>query len=427
MNFFVRIGAVGVLLSLFFAPRVLLAAGAADTCACFCANEKLGAQKLKDEAVTPDQCETGCTETGRKVAVCAKKPKNFPGNNPLCFDSAACGKQEGVLDKTQAPECPNGWSYCYPNIEKSAAKLNIPIAGLETVGDLGVYVSAIYKWMVGISGFLAITMVMIGGIQYVLASGSENVTKAKERMQNGVIGMALLFGVVLILQTINPQLLKLEIPRPSLIRRVDFVKNSCEKLAEQGYTLELTKDGKKECGNTAEIKKGPGGTTVAEGLTCQYTKCEKGACISTSTDGEGVCVDCRNVSKNNPTSPGIPSKSVCKGMEIQKTNAKGELLSANYCEFQPGGVLNIYNPKQTTTAVALSADSCFETVVDCSTIKECENYDNAPVYYWDGGVLKKQDLDSILPITFQQICINDPCEAGKKEGSKCTWSITDCD
>ena len=99
--------------------------------------------------------------------------------------------------------------------------LNVPIPGLKfltatnvKIGDetavsssfLSDYISAVYKFLIGISLTIAIVMVLIGGLQYVLASGSGKVEKGKTRIKNATIGLVLLLSVYLILYTVNPQL-----------------------------------------------------------------------------------------------------------------------------------------------------------------------------------------------------------------------------
>ncbi len=411
-------------LVVFVLPQSVFAQASETQCTCFCANPKVGAQEGGAEKMTATACEAACEAKNLRMTVCAKTARQFPANNALCFDEKGCGEQNGVLAKQQAPECPTGWSYCFPTAEKSKVKLSIKIGALDEVGDLGDYVSGVYKWMLGVAGFFAIVMVMIGGLQWVMsAGGAGSIEKAKERMRNGVMGMILLFCVVLILQTVNPQLLKLELPRPSKIRIVNLASNSCEGLLEQGYKLKLEDGSKEECGGIAVIEKGPKDTQVADGLTCQFTKCAKGACVAKGTNDGGVCTECRYVSKDNPNSPGTPSPKVCFGLAV--LNAKEGMY--NYCDYQGGGVLNTSSGN--SIIGGLDADTCFETVVDCSKIKTCDDYDDeVTVYYFDDSKLKSDELDNIYPTKLGEVCITDPCNAYVGDGEKCEWSGNDaCD
>lgn len=71
--------------------------------------------------------------------------------------------------------------------------------GKLTVNWLGEYITGVYKYLLGIAVTVAIVMIMIGGLQYVLAAGGGDVKKAKKRMTDAVTGLILLFSVYLIL------------------------------------------------------------------------------------------------------------------------------------------------------------------------------------------------------------------------------------
>jgi|GEM_PF-3271153 len=71
---------------------------------------------------------------------------------------------------------------------------------------IGEYVSAVYKYLIGISVIIAIVFVMVGGVQYVLAAGTGDTAKAKSRIRNAVSGLVLLLCVYIILYTVNPNL-----------------------------------------------------------------------------------------------------------------------------------------------------------------------------------------------------------------------------
>jgi|GEM_PF-2142646 len=95
--------------------------------------------------------------------------------------------------------------------------LNVPIPNLTfsnaivtptsvKTSYLADYLNAIYKYLITISVIIAIVMVMVGGLQYVLASGSGKSAEAKKRITNATTGLVLLLSVYMILYTVNPQL-----------------------------------------------------------------------------------------------------------------------------------------------------------------------------------------------------------------------------
>ena len=93
--------------------------------------------------------------------------------------------------------------------------LSAPIPGIDQespkVNDLADYISYLFPFILSIAAILALTMFVIGGIQYMISSGSENTKDAKERISSALLGLGLAVFSVLILQVINPNLVKLKI------------------------------------------------------------------------------------------------------------------------------------------------------------------------------------------------------------------------
>jgi hypothetical protein len=68
-------------------------------------------------------------------------------------------------------------------------------------------ISQIYRWSLGIGSLLALLMVIFGGYSYMTSAGNaERASKGTEMIWGAIIGLALLFGAYLILNTINPDL-----------------------------------------------------------------------------------------------------------------------------------------------------------------------------------------------------------------------------
>lgn len=78
--------------------------------------------------------------------------------------------------------------------------------GYLSVNFIGEYVSAVYKYLIGIALTIAIVFVMIGGLQYVVGASTGEIGKAKERIKNAITGFVLLLAVYVILFTVNPSL-----------------------------------------------------------------------------------------------------------------------------------------------------------------------------------------------------------------------------
>ncbi len=80
----------------------------------------------------------------------------------------------------------------------------------EEVGlGIGGLIGNFYAWALGIGALIALLVLIYGGIVYTISAGNESrIGEAKEWVFGAVIGLFLLFGSYLILNTINPELLK---------------------------------------------------------------------------------------------------------------------------------------------------------------------------------------------------------------------------
>ncbi len=283
------------------------------------------------------QCRTTCqTIADKKMVACAYTGEDTPDHNQFCFTQAQCGAlmgfdangdpiaQPGIFQTgaSQAHDCPAPLSYCYAN-KGTPFKLAFPFDPKKpTVIDLGDYINQAYAWMIGAGMTIAIVMVMIGGLQYVLAAGSGSVEKGKKRIRNGIIGFILLLCVNLILQTVNPNMTILEVPRIPLVKQIGMPTVSCEQAAiakgKDGkalYTLCPAATGKavdgmykgsEQCGTLdAQLSAGAGQTGVASGSSCSWTSCPNFGqfCLNKK------CVTCEGA--NESDSPVKPSVSIC--------------------------------------------------------------------------------------------------------------------
>ncbi len=80
-------------------------------------------------------------------------------------------------------------------------------------------ISQIYIWSLGIAGLLALLMTVVGGYSYMTAAGNaERAQKGTEMIWGSIIGLALLFGAYLLLNTINPDLVNFRIGAGTCIK-----------------------------------------------------------------------------------------------------------------------------------------------------------------------------------------------------------------
>jgi hypothetical protein len=85
---------------------------------------------------------------------------------------------------------------------------------LSQTEEPGAFISQLYTFFLAISGLLAFFVIIWGGVQRVINAGNpEKIKDADEWIKSALLGLLLLFGAWLLLHTINPNLVKLELPK----------------------------------------------------------------------------------------------------------------------------------------------------------------------------------------------------------------------
>lgn len=108
----------------------------------------------------------------------------------------------------------------------SAINLEVPLPGFPSNGTLIDYMSYIINFIIGLAGLVAFIGLLVGGFQYLTAAGnSGKMTDAKSRILKAVLGLAILLSSVLIVKTINPQLIKESPPEKTAIPNVWLTDN----------------------------------------------------------------------------------------------------------------------------------------------------------------------------------------------------------
>jgi len=74
-------------------------------------------------------------------------------------------------------------------------------------GQLPAMINAIFRVLITVGALLAVLSLTVGGVQYMTASSVGNKTRGLDRARAALWGIALIAGVWLILNTVNPQLL----------------------------------------------------------------------------------------------------------------------------------------------------------------------------------------------------------------------------
>ncbi len=98
-----------------------------------------------------------------------------------------------------------------------------PIPGVTPNNEpvvLANYLSGAFALAIGITGVLAVLVIMIGGIQYITSGSFSGKEDGKEKISKALIGLFLAIAAWIILYTINPDLLslKLNITKPESVQ-----------------------------------------------------------------------------------------------------------------------------------------------------------------------------------------------------------------
>ena len=98
-------------------------------------------------------------------------------------------------------------------IPTAHAQIGLDFLNLPPGAEIGDVLSRLYVFGVGLVAIVAMIMLVIGGVQYMVA-GDKDPGPAKERIRNAIWGLILALCSYLILYTINPDLTKKVILTP---------------------------------------------------------------------------------------------------------------------------------------------------------------------------------------------------------------------
>jgi hypothetical protein len=396
-----------------------------------------------------DKCREACGDYD--VAACATNSAQLPTQHPMCFTAAQCSNQSGVLGSTQPSECVPGMYYCYPDPDsQERVRLQVSIGDLVETDDLGEYMQAVYIWVIGAMTTIAIVLLMVQGLRYSFGAMSANaVSAAKKKIIQIVVGLTLLLSTYLILKTVNPQLLNLQVPSFPMVKTINLVddqscgyitgvwgtgpytinrgapadsphaSNQPPPLGGTSYTIANPTDGT-NCGSVAEITADWEGNDVAAGSTCTFNYCPNRGEICYAQGGSGDCVTCGDITNGNTYA--APSSETCSQFSLRTTFKGAGHQQINTCfftkdaTFQPG----VNNP--------VTGGTCAMLTIDCSRIHSCGDYDiKAEVSNNDAtGDLEDVQFAGEQPgcagdcgdLSLKTICNADPCGVAP-EGTKC--------
>ncbi len=112
------------------------------------------------------------------------------------------------------PKCPDGERYSAIAQPPGCILEFVPLVGIPYIEDntdltLPGYINALYVASISIAAFLAVVKIIFAGVKYMLSDVVTDKGAAKKDIRGALIGLLIVVGAVLILNTINPQLKEL--------------------------------------------------------------------------------------------------------------------------------------------------------------------------------------------------------------------------
>ncbi|MBT3230504.1 hypothetical protein HN358_01840 [Candidatus Uhrbacteria bacterium] len=444
-----RLSVLFILLIVFYAlPSAAQAAD--DGCKCFCSSTEGAYQYSEDEVADILTCQDLCDDY---LGCYADNPNTDdedesltlqPKYNTMCWQKYECiESEEGEVSGEwagQHPSCIPNEGHCYS--EAIPVTLNIAIGSLTEATSLGEYINAGYSFALAAGSLLAIVMIMLGGIQYMLARGKpEAIGKAKSRITGAITGIVLLFASYTIANVVDPSFATFNRVAPPRIRTVVFLDpdSTCDAMDEAGMTI-IPSTG--ACGDPGIVTDlGATETGIVIGDECVYSGCsdDLSVCVGSVEAESGYeCQRCYQVAERGAytgsetwgLSDLPPSDSQCSRMTPVDNFPDDNLRY--YC---------LYNEDANSECVEVSYPGG-EAGVDCDRLIDdaraadsegCRAYDLLEIGIFDlellGSGVDYVDIDEFRNDDYeyevlQKFCTEDVCELAP-DGEGCVISVVE--
>lgn len=362
-------------------------------CSCYCGTKGRGAVVQQGRYESSNICKSICDKGNEEFSVCVFEAAQSPFYNGLCWSSGDCAASNGGEWGSEQPaECASGDHYCYPPAE--AVILSTSIGGTTQVFNIGSYINLIYTYGLGTASIIAVVMMMIGGAQYIIGSGTggEAVAAAKTRITNAVTGLALLFCIYIILYAVNPDLTVFKTIQMPRIKPSLFVQGSCQTYIDKGYKVKSSGGGT-SCGYTGVVFADPNDISMSE--ECQYDKCTTTGQVCANLDEGYKCMSCADGN----------SAAVAKGLTVNAQSCSSLSPKPDTSQSSKGSeIFNFCKVVQDEALFSTDADVCALVTVDCSAIKNCWSYGHSRVN--DGKYIETSEANDEA---YYDLCLDNPC------------------
>ncbi len=216
------------------------------------------------------------------------------------------------------------------------------------------YIKAIYKYGIGISSFLALIMIVAGGLIWLTSAGSpDKIGKAKSIITSSIIGLVLLLGTYTMAQLVNPALLNF---KPIKTEYIGATKTGCCEITE-GDDVKAIISIKNECNQEEESTFYPGHSPNKERTECL---------------ANGCCFIEFEVETTYNTGGTVPSSSTNTHTKSQCTFVNNQICSDPE-SFDTGSGWNLGS----TQVTRIKSNDFFENTI-CEEVEECEGHIEEP-------------------------------------------------
>lgn len=141
-----------------------------------------------------------------------------------------------------------------PEVALAEYALEVPIGEINEVANLTEYLQGIYVFLVGAVGIVSTTMIMWGGMKWVLAAGSaDKIGDAKKTIIEAIVGLVLVLASYSILTVLNAQLVTLAIPEVAEIVIEDPELPTLNACNSAEITCTTDEECMAKCGNSGQV------------------------------------------------------------------------------------------------------------------------------------------------------------------------------
>jgi hypothetical protein len=172
---------------------------------------------------------------------------------------------------------------CYAR--SGTVNLSVNLGPTSKVVDLGDYISSLYNYGTSIAAVVAALMIVIGGFRFLVSGDVSKASKGKENIMNAIIGLALVLSAYLILNTVNPELVTLRLPKVPIVKRTTFVGCSMTELCVpcgETYGVGVKENGDPPSQGDCSYVQYAGHPMTAKGAKIASSNCVGKSCYRTA-------------------------------------------------------------------------------------------------------------------------------------------------